>query len=184
MRKGNIMVDIWFTSDSHFGHKNIIEYEKSTRDFENTHHMNEAIIERWNSVVRADDVVYHLGDFCFGRNNIAIAAHLNGRKRLILGNHDTYTNTDYLQYFEKLYGIKFWEKCILTHVPVHPQSINGKRCVLNVHGHLHSKRVMFQPPPCRGLIDDPSYFNVSVEQNNLYPINAEMIRERVRRVSE
>jgi len=53
-----------------------------------------------------------------------------------------------------------------------------------VHGHLHSKNVMVQPPPCRSKVHDPNYFNVSVEQNNLTPINADIIRERVREIND
>ena len=64
--------------------------------------MHEVMIDRWNSVVRPNDIIYHLGDFAFGRHNIKIAERLNGKKRLIMGNHDTYSTADYLSYFDKL----------------------------------------------------------------------------------
>lgn len=175
------MKEIWFISDTHFGHKNILEYEKEARPFSSLEEMHEVIIERWNSVVKQDDVVYHLGDFAFGKGYIDIAQRLNGKKRLIMGNHDTYSTSHYLRYFDKCYGVKYWERCVLSHMPVHPNGL-GARWLLNVHGHLHSRKVMIQPPPCRVFVDDPSYFNVSCEQNNLTPINADVIRERVKQL--
>ena len=185
------MNEIWFTSDTHFGHKNILIYEKEARPFASTEEMNERIIENWNSVVGRKDTVYHLGDFAFGRHNIAIAARLNGDKRLVLGNHDTYPSAEYLLYFKKLYGMTYFERCVLSHMPVHPNSL-GARWLLNVHGHLHSRRITWNdtsiikneeeviivPPQY-----DENYFNVAVEQNNLTPFNIEVIRKRLEDLS-
>lgn len=176
------MIETWFTSDTHFGHKNILEYEKEARPFTTLQEMHEVMIERWNSVVSKNDVVYHLGDFAFGRHTIQIADRLNGKKRLVMGNHDTYPTADYLNYFDKLYGCVFWHRCILSHMPVHSNGL-GARWLLNVHGHLHSKNVMSteilapkkEYPMNWVLVPDKNYFNVSVEQNNLTPINAEVI---------
>ena len=53
----------WFTSDTHFGHKNIIEYCK--RPFSSVEQMNEMLIKKWNNKVKVDDIVFHLGDFSF-----------------------------------------------------------------------------------------------------------------------
>ena len=55
------MSQIFFTSDHHFGHANIIQF--SNRPFENVEAMNRAMIERWNEKVSPEDEVYHLGDF-------------------------------------------------------------------------------------------------------------------------
>jgi calcineurin-like phosphoesterase family protein len=70
---------VWFTADHHFGHENIIKF--CNRPFASAQEMDEAMIERWNSVVKPDDKVYHLGDFTL--NNAAAADHyfkqLNGR---------------------------------------------------------------------------------------------------------
>ena len=113
------MINTFFTSDHHFGHQNILEYllKKESRPFSCLEEMHEVMIERWNSVVRCNDIVYHLGDFCFGRKNISIGGRLNGKKKLIMGNHDIYPSVDYLNYFtDKLYGIFFWQECILSHI--------------------------------------------------------------------
>lgn len=55
---------ICFIADTHFNHENIIKY--CDRPFSNTKEMNEYIIQKWNSVAKEDDVVYHLGDVGFG----------------------------------------------------------------------------------------------------------------------
>lgn len=189
------MINTWFTSDTHFGHKNILEYEKVARPFATIEEMHEVMIDRWNSVVAVNDIVYHLGDFCFGRHWLAIAKRLKGKKKLVMGNHDTYPTSDYLLHFEKCYGVIFWRQCILSHVPVHPNGL-GARWFLNVHGHLHSRCVtkwdaedfnrenfMVKDPKLK-LISDENYFNVSVEQNNLTPFHSDIIMERVKSLRE
>jgi calcineurin-like phosphoesterase family protein len=187
------MINTWFISDTHFFHKNILEYESAARPFKTLDEMHEVMIERWNNVVRQNDIVYHLGDFSFGKHGLAIADLLNGKKRLIMGNHDTCKTSDYLNYFEKLYGIIFWNRCILSHVPVHANGL-GSRWLLNVHGHLHSRIVMsdeiewkideevFPGQEIMKKIPDISYFNVSCEQNNLTPIHADIIRDRLKEI--
>jgi calcineurin-like phosphoesterase family protein len=77
---------VFFTSDTHFGHSNIIKY--ASRPFENVQEMDEALIERWNSVVGKHDTVYHLGDFCFG-SAVEYLKRLNGMKYLLIGSHDS-----------------------------------------------------------------------------------------------
>lgn len=79
---------VFFTSDTHFNHTNIIQY--CQRPFKSTDEMNEAMIDNWNSVVGEDDTVFHLGDFCLGGAEEwnKILNRLNGRIYLILGNHD------------------------------------------------------------------------------------------------
>lgn len=79
----------WFTSDTHFGHENIIRY--CNRPFNDKNHMNETMIQRWNEVVGDDDTIYHLGDFAFFKTDeeyISLLEKLNGKKVLIYGNHD------------------------------------------------------------------------------------------------
>ena len=83
---------IWFTSDTHFNHANIVEYSK--RPFESLDEMTGAIIHRWNAEVKPGDTVYHLGDFAlsWGKKHAelidGILSRLNGQKWLIVGNHD------------------------------------------------------------------------------------------------
>jgi calcineurin-like phosphoesterase family protein len=79
---------IWLTSDLHINHTNILKY--CNRPFQNTYEMNEAIITNWNSCIKPGEIVYCLGDFAFGdtRNIDKIFNRLNGKKHLIIGNHD------------------------------------------------------------------------------------------------
>lgn len=81
---------IWFTSDLHFGHANVIEY--SHRPFLDVDNMNETLISRWNTRVAEADLVYCLGDMflCSFKKAEAIAKRLHGIKVLIQGNHDKF----------------------------------------------------------------------------------------------
>lgn len=78
---------IYYTSDTHFRHKNIIKY--CNRPFASIDEHDEAIIARWNETVSPDDIVYHLGDFIFGDKAEYYLSSLNGKKHLIWGNHDS-----------------------------------------------------------------------------------------------
>ena len=82
---------IYLTSDQHFNNYNILKYQADTRPFGSVAEMNEALIRRWNSVVKPDDTVYVLGDFIMGVAEKAqdILDRLNGNIKLIRGNHDS-----------------------------------------------------------------------------------------------
>ena len=161
------MSETFFISDSHFGHRGIITFSATApfRPFATIEEHDAELVRRWNSVVGKKDIVYHLGDFCFGKRNLPIAAELNGDKRLIMGNHDCYATEDYLKYFTKLYGCKEYKGMILSPVPLHVSQLD--RWYMNVHGHLHTD-----------TIDNPRYFNVSCEQINLTPIPFDEILNR------
>ena len=79
---------IYYISDLHFGHSNIIRFDN--RPFSNVQEMEETIVKNWNERVAKDDVVYILGDFCWGKEDewLRIIDRLNGSKVLIRGNHD------------------------------------------------------------------------------------------------
>jgi calcineurin-like phosphoesterase family protein len=155
------MSNVWFSSDHHFFHKNILVYQPVSRPFATLEEMHEIMIERWNNLIKRFDKVYHLGDFAFGRANISIAARLNGNKRLILGNHDAYPMEEYAKYFKSIHGALHWNDCVLTHIPVHTSELEH-RSKYNIHGHKHL---------CS--IDDPRYINVNCDVRNLTPINAD-----------
>lgn len=95
MEKGGLMRTegikkpvVFFTSDTHFGHENVIKY--SNRPFNNKDEMDRAMIENWNSRVGPNDLVYHLGDVFFHKEDraLSIIKQLNGQKFLVYGNHD------------------------------------------------------------------------------------------------
>jgi len=82
-------MNTFFTSDTHFSHKNIIRY--CSRPFASVEEMDATMIQRWNEKVKPGDRVFHLGDFCFGQREqvLAMTRKLNGHIVLIVGNHDS-----------------------------------------------------------------------------------------------
>lgn len=166
-------------SDTHFGHQSCWEKFKRAdgsplRDFKSTEEMDETMIERWNAIVGPKDVVYHLGDVVINRRYMTTLGRLNGRKKLVRGNHDIFATEDYFAYFEEIHGVVKLDvkgeksaSYYLTHIPIHPESI-PKWCDANVHGHLHATRVLDK----WGKID-PRYICVSVEHTNYAPVPVE-----------
>lgn len=80
---------IYFSSDQHFFHKNILQH-CPWRPYSNVQQMNEALIYNWNKRVKKGDTVYVLGDFSFGGREATkeVLSRLNGDKILVKGNHD------------------------------------------------------------------------------------------------
>lgn len=179
----NIQTDrsnnIYLISDTHFGHRNIIDY--CNRPFKDTMQMNLAMAEKWNSTVKDDDIVYHLGDVYMGWNEpwtpLEFLSKLKGRKRLVLGNHDNGKDQVLQKVFQKIMVWRMFPEfgLLLTHVPVHESALerriegHGKPDTIvhlkNVHGHIHEK-----PSPT------VKHHNVSVEQIAYTPINIEELR--------
>ena len=138
--------------------------------------MDEAMVERWNSVVKDKDSVYHLGDVAIPRSGLANLAKCNGRKILIRGNHDILKLKDYAEYFEDIRGAMFHHAgnrlpggLIFTHIPVHPDNLRGHYLGC-VHGHLHCHQVFNKENQV-----DTRYFNACVERNNFTPVPLDQI---------
>lgn len=90
------MINLFFISDIHFGHDNIIKY--ANRPFIDVKEMNEVIINNWNEVVKDDDLVIIAGDLSLGIKKPELAQimlQLKGKKILIKGNHDKFSNSEY-----------------------------------------------------------------------------------------
>lgn len=155
-------------ADLHLGHKKVIGFESEARPFATIEEHDEAIVERWNSVITKRDVVWVLGDVLFGLHSFDTLARMKGMKKLVMGNHDQYPAAKYLEHFSSIYGVVRESGVILSHVPVHPDQLR-KRYAANIHGHLHSK-----------TLDDPRYYNVSAEQNNLTPILFDKVLDNLR----
>lgn len=96
---------LWFTSDTHFSHRNSMRY--CGRPFLTVEACDEAMIKRWNEVVKPDDLIIHMGDVAMHTKPMErIIPKLNGHKILIIGNHDLI----YHQYFLKTRGQKFIDR--------------------------------------------------------------------------
>lgn len=135
-------MDIYFTSDLHLGHKNIIEYSK--RPFSSVEEMNEAIIERWTKTVKPGDQIYFLGDFALCKEDIAIPMlkRLTGQKFIVFGNHDKYLRKSkiFLEYWawaKDHAEIKIGDqKIVLNHYAFRTWN-QMHRGSYNFHGHSH-----------------------------------------------
>ena len=173
------MANIFFASDHHFHHKNILTFKNQDdtplRVFSDVDHMNEHMVNCHNSVVKPTDKVYFLGDVSVSRNakGLEILGRMNGEKVLVKGNHDLCSASQYLQYFKDVRGSHQFDGMILTHIPIHPESL--ARWGLNVHGHLHNNVVRM----ALAQIPDRRYFNVSMERINFTPISLEEVKKQV-----
>src|SRR5690554_6252037 len=108
------MSTIYITSDLHFGHKKIYPL----RGFSSIEEHNNTIIDNWNSIINKRDSTFILGDIAFGATNIKLLNKLNGYKKLILGNHDSYNIKNYIDYCTQIFGAIKYKDYILTHIPV------------------------------------------------------------------
>lgn len=122
--------------------------------------------------------MWHLGDVLWNRRSFSLLSRLNGRKYLVLGNHDSeYPTERWLQHFVRVSAAEEFDGGVMTHIPVHPyQQYRYKR---NIHGHLHDKLVMKESKLSEYLEEpDPFYWNVSCEQIGLTPIAYEELKKR------
>lgn len=169
---------IWFTSDLHFNHTNILKYEPISRPFETIEEMNEVLIENWNRHVNEEDTVYVLGDLCMGKDADipAILERLKGHIILIRGNHD---GSKRRKIYEK-HGIEIKDICylpykgryfVMCHFPIASEEFlkmvrKDNSEVIMLYGHVHSNAA-------KGYVDGT--FHVGVDTNGLAPVSIEEI---------
>ena len=177
----------YVVSDNHFFHSRSLEFVNEETGVKmrpwapgQVEEMNEHMVRQWNSVVSPDSLVLHCGDVFFTKDGWKILDRLNGKKELIMGNHDDKAMEHYTRYFRRLHGSYTVRSrtgnhdLILTHIPVHPSQFF--RFFGNVHGHIHDTLILgVDGKP------DPRYLNVCVEQINYTPIT---LRECIRRIEE
>lgn len=167
---------VFFTSDMHYYHNNIIFYSK--RPYKNVEEMNEALITNYNSVVQDDDEVYIIGDVSFGKMNETenVLRRLRGQKYLLFGNHDKKLRSQnelLKKYFvwAKDYAEIEVEKqlIILCHYSFRAWR-NSHRGSWNIFGHSHGN-----------LFDDPNMLSIDagVDPNHYFPISFEEVKKRM-----
>lgn len=179
---------VFFTSDTHWGHANILDFCK--RPFKNVEEMNYKLIENWNNKVPTDGIVFHLGDFAWGgfpfwKN---IREQLNGKIILIKGNHDekNLTSSAAQELFEHVsYQMKIRVEGRAVYLNHYPflcyggtyRDANG--LVYQAFGHVHSC------PGAKGLDVDrlkilfPTQYDVGVDNNNYAPISWAEFNEKI-----
>lgn len=168
------MSTIFFTSDTHFFHNNFLKFKDDNdqliRPFSSVEEMNELMVERWNSVVRDGDKIYHLGDvtFDYGEDFRLLMSRLRGGKRLILGNHDMIKGTNLISFFKKvgLWRLFKDENFVCSHIPLRPDQM--RKVAFNVHGHIHER-----------TMTEPQYVNVCVEQTDYTPVSLDQIKDKI-----
>lgn len=176
--------NIFFTSDTHFYHEQDFLY--APRGFKSTEEMNEAIIQRWNSVVNPGDVVYHLGDVVMGHYDPNIISRLNGTIFLIRGNHDTDNKLRAIYETGKMVSIscvptseliKFGKLSLfICHYPVLTANFDDKHFsqhVISLHGHTHQKGNWL-------FADNPFIYHVGLDSHNCYPVHIDEIIADIR----
>lgn len=170
------MTDIWFISDTHFFHANVLKFANAdgTRmraPFQSLEEMHEYMVEKWNGVVKPQDHIYHLGDVTFQYHGAfnELMKRLRGHKRLVVGNHDKLKNPALFAHFGK---VMLWrgfkdEGFTASHIPLRLDSIRDG--THNVHGHVHANS---RP--------EPNYINVSVEVRDYTPVHMDTIISEIK----
>jgi calcineurin-like phosphoesterase family protein len=170
------MPAVFLVSDTHFGHAGVCRFVRNDgvtklRPWTDPDEMDEFMVQAWNERVRPTDKVYHLGDVVINRRALKTLARLNGDKVLIRGNHDIFRDDEYRQYFRELRAYHVMNGMILSHIPIHEESLG--RFGVNIHGHTHANRVMKD-----GAVD-VRYHCVCVEQTDFAPILFEDVVKRI-----
>ena len=163
---------VFFTSDTHYDHENVIRY--SHRPYRDKREMTDALIANWNGVVRPEDTLYHLGDvfFCQEERALEILAQLNGTKHLVLGNHDKLVrNSAKVQsHFASIHDLLEinvqGQRIVLCHYPMTTWHRIGRGAWM-LHGHCHGNlKYPYEP----GKIHD-----VGVDPNGQTPVAFERL---------
>lgn len=173
------MKNIWFISDTHFGHENILKFTtpngKLIRGdkFSSTEEMNQHMYDCWNETVKLGDRIYHLGDVTWIKDSkfVKTFRKLNGDKRLIVGNHDSIMWFAKEQLFTK---ISMWHLfhevgLLASHVPLDVSALKRYDRFgtwINVHGHIH-----------QNCSPTPNHRCVCVEWTNYRPIHIDEIEK-------
>lgn len=158
------MSKVFFTADQHFGHRAICKYRT---EFTSAQEHDAYLVESWNKVVTKHKyIVWVLGDFCIQNKTYDFAkliSSLNGEIRVVTGNHD-YLPAYVHDKIQVMNGVckkyDFW----LSHCPVHPNEIRGKK---NLHGHIHG---------AHNQLNDSRYINVNCEFWGYKPVDLDYLR--------
>lgn len=161
------MSQVRFIADPHFGH----EFMANFRGFQDIYYMNEHIIKEHNKIVNKKDITYILGDISMHKPEYyPLLDRMNGRKRIILGNHDLPQHIpELLKYCEQVGGMEKYKGIFLTHCPIHPTELDY-RVSYNIHGHIHEKFIKTSIASLsKGYINDKRYINVCYEVQDYKP---------------
>jgi len=154
---------IWFTADTHFGHRNIIKY--CSRPFKDVDEMDNEMIKRWNACVQPNDTIYHLGDFCLKKRLVTnYLTLLHGKIIRLRGSHDEGD----LPYMIELSMPEAHVTLCHYRMMEWPMSYHG---TWHLYGHSHGRL---------SHLDDGFCKDVGVDTNNFYPYSWAQLRNGLR----
>jgi calcineurin-like phosphoesterase family protein len=179
---------IFFTSDTHWRHKNIIKF--CNRPFSDVSIMDEAFIQNWNRTIPEDGIVFHAGDFAMtGQIDFIryLVSRLNGSIYLIMGNHD-YQNRFDRPVIKEIFGDRVMDVCELI---VYDERLSNKSCNFfishyphlfwhrgsyHLHGHVHSgiNSTANEKVPYHSM-----RYDIGVDNNDYNPISYNKLVENV-----
>lgn len=178
--------NVFFTSDTHLHHANIIKY--CDRPFSSTEAMDSAIIKNWNKVVGPNDDVIIGGDFCWGRRDswVWLLHALNGKKYLAPGNHDK-TAMIPQDLFEKVSPllnimilgdeeIEDGQRIVVCHYPMITWN-HSHRGSWQLFGHVHSRKGNTNREAGRLSCLTPNQYDIGVDNNDFTPVSYQQIKE-------
>lgn len=172
---------VFFTSDTHFNHSNIIYLCR--RPFSSVDEMNGTLIKNWNSVVKPDDIVFHLGDFALGDSTVwnSLLDKLQGHIYLICGNHDhkILDSSNISKRFEAVADQMMidvdGQKILLNHYPFLTYS-TSRQTVWQLFGHVHSNPYTSSDDSSKLQYLWPIQYDVGVDNNNYSPISFNQLK--------
>lgn len=175
------MARTFLYSDPHFSHGGMCKFTKKdgtkVRPWDDPAEMDDELVRLFNETVGVEDKVYFLGDVVINRKGLKVLERLNCKNLvLIKGNHDIFNLDDYTRYFRDIRAYHVLKGVILSHIPIHPESLGRFGC--QIHGHLHSDRVMMDDVAGNKVVD-PRYLCVCVEQIDYRPILLEDAFKRI-----
>ncbi|MDD4781831.1 MAG: metallophosphatase [Tissierellia bacterium] len=174
--------NVFFTSDLHLGHENVISFCK--RPFKSVGQMNQQLIEKWNNTVKPQDIVFQLGDFIWrGKSGQIpeIQSELSGKIYNIQGNHDKHSYFGSSDYYDIITlkikdGVDIF-KFILSHYPLMTWAGRDKG-IINIHGHLHLFPDMDKPHSDHHLPLHPNQYDAGVDNNEYKPVDYKTILKK------
>ncbi len=154
----------WFTADEHYGHANVIQYNK--RPYGSVEEMDKDLIKRFNSMVMKDDITIHAGDFCWLNKSLDVynkyLKKMNGNHILLIGSHDHWMSRRYKYIWTKrIEGqlVVVCHYCMYTW----PSSHYG---AWQLFGHSHGS-----------LVRKAKQYDIGVDNNNYYPVSFDQIKD-------
>lgn len=187
--------NIFFTSDTHFGHANILKF--CSRPYSDVNEMDKKLVDKWNETVPSDGLVFHLGDFAWGGFQFwkQIREQLNGKIILILGNHDWRNGCQSQQEYDKLFEHTSQQmfieiekrKVYLNHYPFLCYAGTYRRkkdLVYQLYGHVHSGENAIGEDIKRLGMLFPTQYDVGTDNNNYAPISWADVNDKIQKQIE